>query len=123
MLYVKAPGRCLRTDSLAAGWGAMTCYLEVGDDQYAVRQIEVYHNGNILRYDRSHWCDAFGQLFGLRFSRQPKWAEFFPGGRVIELAEFERVWREARGSSQWEQQAASSRSAEWGELPSWLQQA
>src|SRR5687768_1456272 len=123
MLYVKAPGRCLRADSLAAGWGKMTRYLEVGHDQYALRQVEMFENGNVLRYDRSHWCDAFGQLFGLRFSRQPKWAAFFPGGGSIESAEFERVWRAAQRSPQWAEQVARSRAAEWGAVPSWLQQA
>src|SRR5437660_1115347 len=46
MLYFKAPGRCLRQDSLAAEWGECVRYLEVADDQYVVRQVEVFDNGN-----------------------------------------------------------------------------
>ena len=93
MLYFKAPGHCLRQDSLAVGWGECVRYLEIADDQYVVRQVEVFDNKNVLRYDRSHWCDGFGQLLGRRFSRKPKWAVGFPGAEIIEPTEFERVWR------------------------------
>jgi hypothetical protein len=88
MQYFKAPGWCIRRDFVAADWGDSVRYVEVADDQFAVRQIEVFDNGNVLRYDRSHWCDDFGQLLGLRFSRKPKWAASFPGAEVIEAAEF-----------------------------------
>ena len=114
MLYFKAPGRYLQRDSLAAGWGTYTSYLEVGDDQFAVRQVEVFRSGQVLRYDAAHWCDEFGHLCGLRFSRKPKWAVFFPGVELFTAAEFERVWRAAQGSPQWEDQVATSRAAEWG---------
>jgi hypothetical protein len=123
VLHFKAPGRCLRKDFLAAEWGEFVRYMEVADDQYAVRQVEVFDNGNVLRYDRSHWCDDFGQLLGLRFSRKPKWAGFFPGAELIEVAEFERVWRAARRSPLWKGQVAASRAAKWGMVPHWLREA
>jgi len=123
MLYFKAPGRCLRLDFVAAGWGKFVRYLEVAADQYAVRQIEVFDNGNVLRYDRAHWCDNFGQLLGLRFSRKPKWAVAFPGTELIEAAAFERAWRAAQRSPLWEQQVSCSRAAVWGAVPHWLREA
>jgi hypothetical protein len=123
MLYFKAPGRFIRRDSVAAEWGDFVRFLEVGDDQYAVRQVEVFDNGNVLRYDRAHWCDDFGRLLGLRFSRKPKWAVAFPGAELIEAADFERTWRSARRSPLWKQQRARSRAAEWGAVPHWLRQA
>ena len=120
MLYFKAPGRCIRKDFLAAEWGEFFRYVEVADDQYARRQVEVFDNGNVLRYDRSHWCDDFGMLLGLRFSRKPKWASFFPGAKVISADEFEKAWRAAQESKLWEQQIRHSRAAHWGAVPSWL---
>ena len=51
--------------------------------QYADRQVETFDNGSVLRYDRLHWCDDFGHLLGLRFSRKPKWTALFPGAEVI----------------------------------------
>jgi hypothetical protein len=56
--------------------------------QYAVRQVEVFENGNVLRFDRSTGAMRSGSSWGLGFSRQPKWAVFFPGGGTIEAAEF-----------------------------------
>jgi hypothetical protein len=109
LFYFKAPGRCIRYDSPASSWGGLTRYLEVADDQFAARQVEVFDNGNVLRYDRAHWCDAFGPLLGRRFSRKPKWAASFPGSVAIEAAEFERVWQVAQRSTQWGQQVERSR--------------
>jgi hypothetical protein len=117
MMLLKAPGRYLMQGSAASGWGDFTHYLEVADDQFTVREVDVFENGNILRYDRSHWCDDYGMLLGLRFSRKPKWAVFFPGAEVISAADFEKVWRKARRSPLWELQVNSSRVAEWGALP------
>jgi hypothetical protein len=120
MLYFEAPGWCLRRDFVAAEWGEFVRYLEVGDDQYAVRQVELFDNGNVLRYDRAHWCDDFGQLLGLRFSRKPKWAANFPGAELIAATEFERVWRAARRSPLWKEQRSRSRAEQWGAEPHWL---
>jgi hypothetical protein len=117
MMHIRAPGRRLVQGSPVFDWGDFICYLEVADDQFTVRQVDVFENGNILRYDRSHWCDVYGMLLGLRFSRKPKWAVFFPGAEVISAADFEKVWRTARRSPLWELQVNSSRAAEWGAWP------
>ena len=96
MFYFKAPGRLMQR-SLAAGWG-ITRYLEVGDDWLAVRQVDFFENGNVLRYDRHHKWDNYGMLVGLKFSRKPKWAKFFPGADTISEDDFERAWRSALSS-------------------------
>src|SRR5260370_30608883 len=120
MLYFRAAGRCFHADSLAVGWGEFVRYVEVADDQYAAREVKVFDNGTVLRYDRSHWCDEFGQLLGRRFSRKQKWAIGFVGVELIEAAAFERLWRAARRSPLWEQQVARSRAPQWGAVPHWL---
>jgi hypothetical protein len=84
--------------SLAADWGGISRYVEVGDDQWAVRQVDVFDNGNVLRYDRSHRRDAYSMLLGLRFSRKPKWVVFFPGAEDISRDDFEKVWRSPQSS-------------------------
>lgn len=114
MLYFKAPGRCIHQDFVTTDWGEFTRYVEVAVDQYAMRQAEIFHNGNILRYDRSHWCDEFGMLLGVKFSRKAKWTVFFPGAEVIEGVEFEKVWRSALCSELWPQQVNRSRIDRWG---------
>ncbi len=120
MRYFKERGRCLRHDSLAAEWGDCARYIEIGDDRYAVRQVEVYSDGHMLRYDRSHWCDRFGQLFGCLFSHKQKAIDSRRGAEVIDSQEFERVWHAALGSPMWEQQVEQSLASEWGEAPHWL---
>jgi hypothetical protein len=75
-----------------------------------------------LRYDRSHWCDRFGQLFGCLFSRKQKAIEGRSGAEVIEAQEFERAWRAALASPMWEEQVEQSLAAEWGAVPHWLRE-
>ncbi len=120
MRYFKERGRCWRTDSLAAGWGECVRYVEIGEDRYAVRQVEAYCDGRVLRYDRAHWCDRFGQLFGCLFSHKRKAIEGRLRAEVIEANEFECAWRGALGSPMWEQQVEQSLSGEWGVVPHWL---
>jgi hypothetical protein len=43
-------------------WGTSTYFLEVGNNAYSIRQIEVYENGTVLFYDRTHNWDEFGRL-------------------------------------------------------------
>jgi hypothetical protein len=120
MRFFKERGCSLRRDSLAADWGECIRYVEIGDDRYAVRQVEVYNSGRVLRYDRSHWCDRFGQLFGGLFSQKQKAIDGRLRAEVIEAKEFERAWREALGSHMWVRQVEQSLAAEWGQVPHWL---
>jgi len=60
--------------------------------KFAMRQVETFADGNMLRYDRTHWCDDFGMLLRLKFSRKPKWAAHFPGAEAITAAGFEKVY-------------------------------
>ena len=120
MFRFKAPGRHFMPGSLAKAWGEFTRYVEVGDDQFAIRQIDIFRNGTYLRYDRSHWCDDFGMLLGLRFSRKRKWAKHFPGAVSVVGKEFERLWRAAASSPAAKVQADTARMADWGTAPHWL---
>lgn len=117
MLYFKAPGRCIHPDFTTVDWGEFVRYIQVADDQYATRQVEVFEDGSILRYERSHWCDDFGMLLGLKFSRKPKWAVFFPGAELIVGTEFENAWKLSQRSKLWKQQVDRSRVIAWGAFP------
>jgi hypothetical protein len=123
MRYFTEPGQCLRRDSLAADWGDCVRYVEIGDDRYAVRQVEVYTKGRVLRYDRSHWCDRFGRLFGRLFSSKRKAIEGRLRANPIEPKVFERAWREALRSPMWVQQVEHSLTAERGLVPDFLRNA
>lgn len=46
-------------------WGPSTEYIEVDDQGWANRQVEIYDNGRSLKYDRTHWIDFHGELFDL----------------------------------------------------------
>jgi hypothetical protein len=118
--YFREHGRCLHRDSLAADWGECVRYVEIGEDRYAVRQVEDYNDGRVLRYDRSHWCDRFGQLFGCQFSHKQKAIDGRLGAEVIDAKEFEREWRKAQRSTMWGRQVEESLAVEWGAVPYWL---
>jgi hypothetical protein len=117
MWYFKAPGSVIRLSPLgkfyqrhdATDWGRLTQYREVADDQFAIRQVDVYENANVLRYDRSHRRDDYGSLMGRKFSRKPKWSVDFPGAEIICAGEFEKIWQTALMSPLWQLQVASQR--------------
>ena len=43
-------------------WGRATYWFEMAQDGYASRQMEVYENGVVLKYDESHFSDEYGFL-------------------------------------------------------------
>ena len=43
-------------------WGKSTWYNEVDEEFYATRQMEIYDNGNVLKYDLENIDDEFGFL-------------------------------------------------------------
>lgn len=120
MFHFFASGSCTHQDLLSADWGPFTRYVEVSEDQFVTRQVHVFPNGNVLRYDRKHWADDFGMLLGLRFSFQPKWRRGFHNVKMISAAEFEKVWKMAKSSNLWNLQLEHSRAAQWGTRPHWL---
>ncbi len=120
--YFREPGRPLRQGSLAAGWGDCRRYVEIADDRYASRQVEDYGEGRVLRYDRAHWCDRYGQLCGRLFSRKEKAVAGRPAAEPVEAQEFERAWHHALQSPEWVKQVGQSLAAEWGAVPFWLRE-
>ena len=49
--------------------------MEVGDDQLAVRQVDVFESSRVLRYDRDHKCDDYGMLIGLKIQPETEMGE------------------------------------------------
>ena len=73
--------------------GTSTWYFEVGDDRYVTRQIEVYENGSVLKYDEDYVFDDFGQL-----AEKPIDEEDFAGFEIT-ADHFERAWSSTRSSN------------------------
>lgn len=67
-------------------WGTSVWYFELDDAGYPVRQIELYQNGTIRKYDRSAPFDSFGMLGDQALDPE----EFKP--YQITPVEFERAW-------------------------------
>ncbi|BAY34711.1 hypothetical protein NIES2107_66170 [Nostoc carneum NIES-2107] len=68
-------------------WGTSTYLLELGHDLYAIRQIEIYENGNVLFYDPSHIADDYGRLCDKQLNEEDV-KDF-----AINKAEFEQIWQ------------------------------
>ena len=43
-------------------WGKSIWYLEIGEDSYIKRQLEVFENTNRIKFDENHWSDSYGSL-------------------------------------------------------------
>ena len=67
VIYQKAPAQGPRESEPLRSWGTFTRYLEIGDDRYAVRHVDVFANGYAVRYDRTHWVDELGMQAGSRY--------------------------------------------------------
>ena len=117
--FEKAVGQGPEILEPMASWGRSIRYLEIGEDLWIVRQVDVFENGNMLSYDRAHWIDDFGMLGEARINRNRKRG---PCGRSeeIDAVEFGRVWTAARASPMWPQQVATARMARMGAVPIWL---
>lgn len=95
---------------LSDAWGSFDYYLEI-DNQHVTRQVNVFENGDILRYTREHWCDDYGMMFIGTFSLKQKAAR---GRHPIDQKEFEKVWRRSLESSNWINQRSTAKMAQWG---------
>lgn len=74
---------------MSAEWGGdPTYWLEVNSEGHAERQVEVYPNGNILRYHSTHREDEFGGLSIMVVDGDEDWWEPYK----ITHEEFEMLW-------------------------------
>ena len=83
--YYKRPWNEDRGDEYA-NWGTSVWFFEVGEDDFPVRQLEIYESGVVLRYDRNRPEDEFGMLSMAHLDP----TEFSPF--VISPTEFEAAW-------------------------------
>ena len=97
----------------AESWGSFVRYIELGDDGYALRQVDEYENGYLSRYDRAHWDDQFGTLANFRFGEA--WIRHWGAPEVITQDEFEGKWAHAAASPAAQMKRAVSQTA-----PPWL---
>ncbi len=119
MVYHKAPGQGPLELEPLSSWGVFTRYLEIGDDRYAVRHVDVFANGHALRYDRAHWVDDLGMLADARY-RPKTWVRWWGPAVPVTADEFERVWAAAESSPARPLQLATAKMGRWGSIPVWL---
>ena len=67
-------------------WGTSNWFIEVGEDLYPNRQIEIYENGKKLKYSNDKLEDEFGGLSDQKFNESE-----FDCERSSEQ-EFEKLW-------------------------------
>ncbi len=114
MFYAKSPvqDRYERTQPLR--WGAFVRYLEFDVDGYPVRQVDAFANGFLLRYDRSHREDRFGNL--AQFKLESSWRDHWGIFATISRADFENLWDDAADSLPVDLLVAASDA-----VPSWIE--
>lgn len=67
-------------------WGYSIFYFETDSEFYPLRQIQLFENGNALKYDTEYFDDKLGGL-----ADQPIDPEFFDGEKISK-EEFEEIW-------------------------------
>jgi hypothetical protein len=72
-------------------WGTSVWYLEVDNDHYPVRQIEMYQSGDVLTYDQTHLADDYGMLGDQALEGEDEWRPF-----EITADEFEAAWHSVK---------------------------
>ncbi len=112
MIHEKATDQQYPDWDSKSAWGSFTRFLEYGDDGFPVRHVDMFANGNALRYDRTHWIDKFGVLAD---AHRRVWG---PAEPITEL-EFAEAWEFAGESVAHAEQVRSNQSARSG-APPWL---
>jgi len=75
-------------EELTDSWGNSTYYFEADEQLCVIRQVQVFQNDKILKYDRQNRDDVFGGLADQLLDRK----EF--AGNEISAAEFLTLWTE-----------------------------
>jgi len=86
--YFKRKWNVTRGDEFDS-WGGSIWYFEVGTDWYPIKQIELYENGNRLKYHSDKIFDDFGGL-GDQVLDFNEFQSF-----EIEKAEFDIEWKKS----------------------------
>lgn len=86
MHYYKRPWKQSSGSEQTGEWGEITTYFETNETHYPVRQLDVFANGNALKYDTVYYRDRNGALF--QFELNPEEFEVFR----ITAGEFESAW-------------------------------
>lgn len=73
-------------EELTDSWGTCTYYFETDAHLSVLRQIQLFQNGYLLKYDGQHFDDAFGSL-----ADQPLDMGEFAGNEML-AAEFLTIW-------------------------------
>ncbi len=85
MLYFKRPWNESRGDE-HNDWGPSIWYFETDAEMWPNRQMEVYANGKVLKYEQQHQDDKFGGLSEVVLD------EYAFAPFVITCEEFETAW-------------------------------
>ncbi|MBC8754757.1 hypothetical protein H2O64_08750 [Kordia sp. YSTF-M3] len=67
-------------------WGKSIWFFETNSNGEVLRQMEVYENGKVLKYDNDHIEDEFGKLSNQKLDLD-EFREFF-----IDKNEFDTIW-------------------------------
>lgn len=118
MIYRKASNQTCITEPFTT-WGAFTRYMEIGDDLYPVRHVDVFANGYSLRYDRTHWFDELGMLADMRYDEK-KWKKWWGPSEGTSAQEFEAIWQAAESSPLRSMQIDGELMSEYGNVPIWI---
>lgn len=91
--YYKAHWNESSGEQLTGLWGTSDYFLEVDGKGYPVRQIQLFENGNQIKYDETRLDDVYGGLGDQSIDHDE-----FPG-LTISKEEFEQQW--AQKSINW----------------------
>lgn len=72
-------------------WGKSLWYIEVDNEGWLTRQLEIYENGQVLKYDEDKIEDEYGMLGDQKMTKE-ELGEF--GAKLISLEEFNLRWNE-----------------------------
>lgn len=96
MSYRKCPGQRVADPPLSE-WGNFTRFLEIAEDGFANRQVDIFVNGCALMYDREFWCDDESSLADMKFD-QDRWTESWGPHYEITEKQFEIEWEFAEAA-------------------------
>jgi predicted double-glycine peptidase len=79
----------ISVEHIISDWGREpTFWLEVNMDGDAVRQVVIFPNGNVLKYDLFHQIDEYDALQQMVVDGDEEWWKEY----IISRDEFEQIW-------------------------------